>query len=326
MLRFRNLDLAKLCTSLLNHSAADVRIASFSLMNSFSKSTAPLPSGAVISLQQCIHGFHRETDPKTRNEYIALTKLLRDRLEKAVKTFLRLSSAAGKPYQDFAGAGENLMQHINLARWYQQYLWNELRPTASYQSHITALKILPLIFCNTDLTSLNMSNRQHPVEAEQSENRSGGGNIIDHVRPLLDLLGDPFDDVRQSAFEALCLIVPSTFYSAWMYRSNDSIDVYIRTNQVAQVKLVRWVELGLAHAKQHLQRTGRADHADGVGRLYNLYDSISTTDFCPASIEDKDPLYNLLAALEQSSKTVGQKLSGDKLGSTPLHGYLIAMR
>ena len=326
MLKIENVDLNQICMNLVGHSVANIRIAAFSLMISSSKSTTPLPSDGLVHIQQCVSKFQYETNPKIRNEFVAMMKLLCVRLENAAKVFSRSFIAAGKAKQDFGEAGENLMQHMDFARWYQQYLWHELRPTAPYQSHITALRILSLIFSNPTLPGLVFPNHQSPFKAEQPEHKSGGKNILNQVRPLLDLFTNPFNDVRQSASEVLCLILPLTLFSGWMYMSNDNVDVRLRTNQATQAKIVRWVELALAHAEKHLCRSGRADHADGVGHLYNLYYGISKTGFYPASSKKKDPFDSLLAALEKSLKILGQGLPCDELVSTPLHGHLIALR
>ena len=323
--KIENLDLTTLCMYLIDHPTANVRIAAFSLIISSSSSNTPLPSNVLAYLQECIPCFHQETNPRTRNEFIALIKPLCLRLVNAAKAFSRLSAADGQRYRNFAGAHVNLMPHIKLARWYQRYLLQELRPTASYQSHITALKILPLIFGSNTLTELISSNRQHPSPTEQRENKPGEGNTLDHVRPLLDLLVDPYDDVRQSASSVLGLLIPSTFFDGWMYRSNWSVDVYIRTNKLSQTKLIESTETAVSRAEEHVSRSGRADQADGAGRLYDVYYRFSRIPCCPDTIQQKSPFDDILSRLEQTLKVVGNGLP-HTITSTSLQGHLIALR
>ena len=322
----QDIDLSKLWTSLLEHSVADIRIASLNFMIASSRPNDVLPPEALSPLRRFIPGFHHETDPRIRNGFIALTKLIFGKLEQAAKTFSRVSSEAGNSHTDLAEERANMWEHMNLARWYQRFLWNELRPTASYQSHITALKVLLLMFPSDHLLSFLLSNRQPHPDVEQAESRSVKYTIFDHLRPLLDLLTNPFDDVRQSAFEILSLILPSDLHSGRVHKSSNYIGVYLRTHQAPQAQLVSWVEIAIARANGFLQCTGRADLADGVGRLYDLYQRISKSESCPSTIKDKEPLNTLLTALEFSLKKPGQEGSCEDAGFVMLHGYLIALR
>jgi hypothetical protein len=316
-------DLDALCINLVNHATANIRIAALSLLISSFKTTAPLPSNVLICLRQCIPNFHQEIDPRTRNEFIALTKHLCSRLSSAEKQLSRFFAATSKSSNDIVGPDENLMDHFHMIRWYQHFLWRELRPTASYQSHITALKIVPLIFGDSALSEFYILDRQYPADGERRESMSREKYILAYLRPLLDLLADPFDDIRLSASEVLYLLYPSIICSE--RTGNIGPSRVSLLSETLQIKLVHQVEIALARAEESVRRSGRADHADSLGRLYNFYFGLNRIDSFATISKDKNPFHTLLCKLEKSLQATGQDLPSDFL-SFPLHGPLIRLR
>lgn len=310
--------------NLIDHYNANVRLAAFALLISSSPLNAHLPCNVLIRLQECIPHFHQETNPRTRNEFIALMKPFCVRLGNAAKTFSRLSATIVHKDRDPAGVGEALMHHIKLARWYQQYLFDELRPTASYQSHITALKVLPLVVGNSAITDILSSNPPLPQEAKRSGIAGRHGETLDHVRTLLDLFDDPFDDVRQSAFSVLSLMLPRLHFDEWKNGSRDSV-VDVRTNRTSRNALDRSIKIALLRAEDHVRRSGRADQADGVGRLYDIHYCVSKSGRCQGITQEVDPFSDLVRALEHTLGPVGHDRL-HALSSTSLHGHLIALR
>ena len=57
---------------------------------------------------------------------------------KAIVSFSTVNAIKGK------NDDESLVNHISSLKWYYAFLLEELRPTASYQRHITTLKILQI--------------------------------------------------------------------------------------------------------------------------------------------------------------------------------------
>ena len=323
--RIKVFDPTSLCIKLIEHASADVRIAAFSMMISSSPLSTPLHDNILGCLQDCIPHFHQEANPRTRNEFLASMKPLCLRLGNATKTFSRLSAAAGQRYQDFPGVGENLMHHIRLVTWYHQFLLHELRPTASYQSHITALKVMHILFSNSNLTDLISSDHQHHWEVGQRENKRGKRYAFDHVRPLLDLFVDPFDDVRQSASSVFSLVFPFTLLDDSISRSKRSARSYDSTESCPQDALNESIEIARVRADERVRRSGRADHADGLGRLYDLQYHMSKSSCCLGTIQGRDIFNDLLSVVEQMIGDVGHDQL-HALTSTSLHGYVIALR
>ncbi len=317
-------DLDALCINLVNHATANIRIAALSSLILSFKTTALFCSSVLTCLRECIPNFYQEPDPKIRNEFIALNKRICARLCSAAKQLSGSYATTSNSVGGVVAPDENLMDHIYTIRWYQQYLWYGLRPTASYQSHVTALKILPLFFGDSTLSELFFSDRQYPADGERCESVSREKQILAYLRPLLDLLADPFEDIRLSASEALSLLHP---FITPTDRTNENtgLNSVSILRETFHIKLVRHVEIALVLAVQNVQRSGRADDADGLGRLYNFYFGLSRIDSCAAIIKDKKPFHSLLNKLEQSLQATGQDLPSEIL-SFPLHGHLISLR
>ena len=144
------------CLSLVVHASPNIRIAALSVLIYSSSSTSPLAAELLLSLRQNLPIFHAESDPKIRAEFFSIIKTLIARLQAAVfrmhKAFAphteppqgqcepRVSSALGD--RSSAQHRDTLDQHISFLAWYLEFLSGELQPTASYQRHITALKVL----------------------------------------------------------------------------------------------------------------------------------------------------------------------------------------
>ena len=317
-------DVDALCINVVDHPTASIRIAALSLLISSFKTTAPLSSSVLLFLRKCIPNLHQETDSKTRHEFIALIKRLCTRLSSAAKDYLRLVATPNISGGDFVRPDECLIDHVQMIQWYQHYLWHELRPTASYPSHTTALKVVPLFFGDSILSQVFFSDAQYIANRDQLDGLLSRKPVLSLLRPLLDLHTDPFDDVRLSASEALCLLYPFVIRTRSTNGDNKSGE-YGVSGYDAQTELVHQIESALPQAVEKVRKSGRADHADGLGRLYKFYFGLKRIDSCATIIKDRTPFNNLLCALEQSLQVKGQDAPSSLL-SFPLHGYLISLR
>ena len=349
-------DLDHLGITLLEHSSADVRLAALSLLISSSASTRQFCRRVLHRVRQCIPYFHVEVNAKSRNEYIALMKKLCARLQGATLSLLRRShdpdslareqvssatlsvteinregllSLGNVIEQALDGKSQDLEEHLAFRKWYMVFLLRELRPTSSYQSHITALKVLEILLDQTIALRNTSSKSQNDYFGALNENVPGGL----FLRPLTELLFDPFDDVRQSA--------------------NRVIDLYLSTNPILQIRW--WTDLrtdttGLAakhssnseddhyktndsflfdlnQAENRAGITGRADHADGLGRLYNILFTTSNAVAKPDEWHQSSCTIvdHVISTLENEVDIAKNDLLY-AVGDIPLHGHLIALR
>ena len=352
-------DAEDLGISLVEHSSSDVRIASLSLLLSSSASTRPFSRRVLRRVRQCIPQFHVEVNPKPRNEFIALMKKLCMRIRDATISLLRHGQDIGtfngeqtatpaspvasvycqRPVssmdtieQALDDGSRMLEEHLAFRKWYTVFLLQELHPTASYQSHITALKVLEC-FVAQDCAPRNASMKGHQVYIWFSSEHLPRGLFL---RPLTELLLDPFDDVRQSANTVLSLYLPTNSVPR-ISKSTGEVDDKVGSvdqeaknqadNEVERPSVNQSILSALNNAEKIAGITGRADHADGFGRLNNLLYETASTLAKPArwhqscySIVD-----HLLSTIEEEIDIAKGDLT-NAVSSKPLHGRLIALR
>ena len=309
-------DGVQLGINLLDHSSPAVRINALSLLISSPACKHYFKNEVLDSFQICLPYFQVEVNVKARNEFIALMSKLCKKLNTAI-TFLLRENKASSPVSDKQGQRVNsgsavinkqenpsttkaLEEHLSFRSWYLRFLVHELRSTSPYQSHITALKVLHLL-----------------LERKTNDQVIEGCHLSPLLRSLLDLLLDPFNDVRESA-NSLFQKVLSLTKPPLATEVSDEDDVAYNNKGIL---------VALQRAESKAAETGRADHADGVGRLYNvLYDqSKPAYEKVPWHENAALILEHLISRLESEVVIAKQDLSL-AVGVAPVHGHLIALR
>ena len=215
-------------------------------------------------------------------------------------------------------------QHATFFRNYIISLAKELRPTASYQRHITALHILS----STITCALN----RYPSPClamdlfDQGAGWAGQESYTKVLlRSLFDLIMDPFDDVRNIANVLLTEIMEnvwiSCFDSPGIEHSYDSLRCEVRRNGLGDhLDLFKLFLLD----RTILSATGRADHSDGVGRIFCLtWQSYARCGDWHASqtVMIETTCFELEKDIEIARSDLNLAVS-----KRPLHGHLIALR
>lgn len=302
----------------LLHNSYDVRSFAMSLLITSSSSTRPYSMMAFSLIRRHLRSCHSDPDAKFRNEILGHSKNMVKRVKGAIsileKDLARSGTKASTPKvrdtavnthiskgaKEISNAGEawlrdTLEAHERFFSWYLQFLRQELAPTASYQRHITALKAL--------VTVLRLG-KDNPSVHEQNIYRS-----FQWIRMILDLIMDPFDDVRETATSLLMLLPPE-------YTQKE----VATDNTVAHTTPLMMLTEFSSRAAAQASRTGRADHSDGAARACGLLCAWETT------IESR------LALLSQTLDTLDDKISGAEkdLGHAvmmePLHGDFATVR
>lgn len=307
-------------------------------------STATLSRDVLAGLTTSICHFHTEVDPKIRNEFIALAKILIRKImtvklssRNSVDSYKRtLDERSGKEHLEFdpeylqnnekiSGLGEEIhKQHIVFFRVYMHFLHRELQPTASYQRHITALQILA--------TSLECALSRHPepwlaLQSFDQDVKWPGQRSYTRslLRPLFDLTMDPFDDVRSVAGSALRFILDGISKpqnaSHEIKPTYGLIPIMTIASEEGDVLNLR---KSLYRAQLMLQSTSRADHADGVARLYGLIWQ-SCTDKYSWHVSKSFIVDELFTGLEWDVSITAADLRL-AVGTRPLHGHLTSLR
>lgn len=302
---------------LLLRTSDAVRIAGLAMLTTSTTTTQPLSIGAMNSLQKGLPFLHADADAGFRSELFSLTRHLMDRIKAATATLTKPPSKTKKnttkgplgspsvPIQ----SSELVTAHRSFIAWYIAFLKTELRPTASYQRHISALKCIWII-ANSGVDA--------QISASRYTKSTGATvlwpftlNVVDDEMTdlLIDLLLNAYDDVRSTAAEVLSLV------DSGSRQQNDVGDTPILVKVLAQ-------------AEEMLIFSGRADHADGVAHLYSiLFSQCSnlTSDSEQWWASKYGILERLVHTIEQTIRTASVDI-GRAVSKHPLHGLFISLR
>lgn len=263
----------------LRHGDSTIRSQAYNILLCSSRTTSPI-SGLVL---ECVHKslryLHDEGDSHYRGDVLSTTRKLVHRLNDSLVFLQKQGDVAELEYY------YHFLQGLRL------FLIQELYPNVSYQRHVMALHFLKLIFDAAHLKChLLSSNSAHGQSQE----------IHRWSRHLVNLLFNPFEDVRESAQELLYFIVtPQNFEQvvASPEKQVGNREYFLDTSGFTKYELMA-------------SSSCRNDDADGLGRLYGL--SMSSLEF--------------IETITRTERFVSH-LDRIKLPSTfPLHGMLLALK
>ncbi|SPO02760.1 uncharacterized protein DNG_05435 [Cephalotrichum gorgonifer] len=303
----------------LVHPSYNVRTLALSLIVSSSSTTRPYSPTALVLLKRHLGMYFADSEARFRNELLSKLRDMYKRIRGGIfvlrRSLARARATAVKKESGTADQGKPALYHTNIIshseselssalklhedflRWYIHFLRTELTPTASYQRHATSLKA----------TSVILQLEAAPTKTWETED--DGALLFDLFDPywsrmLLDLLVDPFDDVRDIAAMVLRLLLSDDRYQRILPPGRD------RRSILSEF---------LSKANQMANQTGREDHANGVARAYELLHRFSG---------DQDAQFDLLSELLAS---LGERISSAEanLGSAvldaPTHGLFAAL-
>ncbi|ESZ93537.1 hypothetical protein SBOR_6079 [Sclerotinia borealis F-4128] len=241
---------------LLTHPSDTVRSLAFSVLVSSASSTRPFSPAALTFIQENMAHLYADTDAKFRNDVLSNTKHMIERIKGATAYLLReIDRMIIQDRQcDCSDAQQLLEKHERFLLWFLEFLLGELVPTASYQRHTTSLRAISLLLRSglREHSSEDRKSTTTPDVAVWAHNLSVFN--LKSMRLILDLLMDPFEDVRSGATAILKLASPHNFRSP-MSQGPTDFDILINF---------------IGRAEDFSRRTGRADFADGVARSYQI--------------------------------------------------------
>lgn len=302
----------------LVHTSHEVRSFAVSLLVTSSSTTRPYSPIVFDLLRRHLKSFHADPDPKFRSEIIQHAKNMVKRIMGAIsilqKDINRLTikhskvDANGTPAnyhlskgaKQIANAGEtflreSLQAHEDFFTWYLNFLFEEIVPTASYQRHITALKsLVNVLKLGTD----NFSSAEQRIYQDPQ-----------WLRAILDLIMDPFDDVREIAVGLLMLFPTDAIRTKAIHGDDQSS---ARPIDILTEFCLRAV--GLA------SRTSRADHSDGAARSLGLLCAWQAT------LSERLGLVSRTLDELEEKITMAEKDLGHAVMSVPVHGTFAAIR
>ena len=250
----------------LVHPSHTVRSSALSLLVSSPFTTRPLSSASLSLLQKHLATYHSDYDTKFRYEMLGYSRELVNRVKNVISVAKRgLAKSGTKPSEsalskkrpapeELLGGEKELKEilegHESFLKWYLEFLKGELIPTASYQRHITGLRALLPILKLEKRTSC-------PEELLDSATVSTVFSDSTWVRLILDLILDPFDDVRETA----ATIPKMLSRHLTLVQVDSGIDSSF---------FLHYLQKFCAKATGLAGRTGRADHGNGAARSQGL--------------------------------------------------------
>lgn len=297
----------------LFHHDFSIKMAALSLLITAPSTTKPLSSAAIRVIIKSLPSLHAESDPCTRGEILSMVRGLIVRLKGGILADIenpvepRTTLSKKQPIvfiRDDVETRSCLNNYLN-------FLAADLRTTASYHRHIMALKTIYL------LVESGLDERYIGAMSSKPEHRQIRWRFHMEIfgpalqRLLIDLLMDPYDEVRGIALSLLKLFPKAVLlHAAGANRERPELIIAV------------------AKAEILASNTSRADHADTVARLYQLV--FYTAD--AKAPKGTDWWNTKLGVVELILKKLEDKLSSaeglfnSSLRDAPLHGYLCALR
>ncbi|KAI0145897.1 hypothetical protein F4776DRAFT_382398 [Hypoxylon sp. NC0597] len=313
--------------SVLCHDSHEARSSAVSILIASPSTTKPYTAAALELLKQHLPSFHEDSDPKMRYDVLGHSRNMIKRIQSTIESLRReveriskkisksATSKAGtespveqakndqiqKHQQDIAAELHNTLRlHEDFVSWYVSFLKDELAPTTSYQRHITALRAMVFIIKPSLLPG---NNQNGPSELKNL--------LIDATwfRSVLDLIMDPFDDVRETAASLVMTLL----------LENGGLELQRAINGLER-KPTEELQRFCHNADELARRTARADHSDGAARSFEL--------LCRSSITTEEQIripFEVLSSLEAKLSAAEEDLATAVL-QAPVHGSFAALR
>ncbi|KAI1128044.1 putative death-receptor fusion protein-domain-containing protein [Nemania abortiva] len=266
--------------TLLCHASHDARASGLSILVASPSTTKPYALETLRLLQKHLPSFYEDVDPKIRYDVLGHSRNMIRRLHNSVDTLRKEADRVSRKLKTKALASkdtdlvlaseekgqdegrpttkENLVEspteilhtHEKFIEWYASFLKGELVPTASYQRHITSLRAMSYFLKSNLIQGDATPTNCWPVNV-----------LIDNTwfRSVLDLILDPYDDVRETAASLIMLLQSRGSMSGPPTQING-----LSSNPFKELQLF------CRKANNLALKTARADHCDGAARSQEL--------------------------------------------------------
>ncbi|KAJ8109246.1 hypothetical protein OPT61_g7601 [Boeremia exigua] len=307
----------------MSHSEPEVRLAGMFLSVHSTAITKPMTGGIFKSLKRNLIHLHADTDAYFRREVHGYTQKLFDRLRASTATLSKSLIKGRTPEQGRlpypkgclqssprteTSVEDPLVESLAFIVWYTRFLESELRSTGTYQRRITALRSLMIALKSGVDAGVPHAQLSKSAQGELNWAHTLQISNTKLTRLLLDLVLDPFDDVREASISVLQLCLAA-------------LPEAERT--VVLSTLPRFV----ARAEAMMLRTGRADQADGVARAYSLLFSVAdanVTEALELSSSNSAVFDGLRKQLTDTLQLARTNLS-EAVNGRPVHGIYAAL-
>ncbi|KAJ5179926.1 Armadillo-like helical [Penicillium capsulatum] len=299
----------------LLHREPKIRIAALSLLVTAFSTTKPFTIAATNALLRGLPSMHAESDSHARGEIMGLTRRLITRITSGILTEQNPSEEGQHIQSQLPGSVNSETETRAFLHAYMQSLKHDLCVTASYPRHISALKAIRIVLYS------GLDSRAD-VELPKYESDTRWKFHMDIFTPsllrlLIDLLLDPFDEVRHTSASIINLF-PRKVLLNGLHTGDEQAKSGMRLTDA------------LARAENTASNTSRADHADTVALLYHILFSAALPH---GSVEANGKWWatkesvvdTILIRLEE--RLASQKgIFNSSLRGAPLHGYMSGLR
>lgn len=308
----------------MSHSEPEVRLAGMFLSVHSTAITKPMTGGIFKSLKRNLIHLHTDTDAYFRREVHGYTQKLFDRLRASTATLSKGLIKGRAPdlgrlpfpkecFQQQTSRAETsaedpLVESLTFIVWYTRFLEWDLRSTGTYQRRITALRSLIIVLKSGVDAGVPHAQLSKSAQGELNWAHSLQVSSVELTQLLLDLVLDPFDDIREAAISVLelCLVAMPEKERATVLST-----------------LPRFV----TRAEAMMLRTGRADQADGVARAYSLLFTVADAGVVEAlelPSSSSGVFQGLRKQLTETLEVARTNLS-EAVNGRPVHGIYAAL-
>ncbi|KAF2836658.1 hypothetical protein M501DRAFT_939156 [Patellaria atrata CBS 101060] len=311
------------------------RLSALSLLTSSTSITRPVEQSTFDYLKRSLYHLHCETDANFRDDLVSLLKQFFIRLRASSAALYRIikQSKDVSPLlvqstnmqQDCVGDVRSFNSCKRFIQWYLRFLTLELRPTASYQRHITALRVLGNIYTSGLDSHLKYNFLSKDSQGEIKWPYQFSVIPLRVCRCLFDLTMNPFEDIRTNASILLRLRTSVTTGSADPKLAN-YLDSYGQNTYQQDVYEHNLYDQHLYNrlikrAETTMFLSARADHADGVAQLHFLRICGLGPSRRISKLTKLDAVTSLVAKLEEIIAIAIEDLPL-AVAKYPLHGLL----
>lgn len=282
-----------------------------------------MTGGIFKSLKRNLIHLHADTDAFFRREVHGYTQKLFDRLRASTATLSKGLMKGRAPeegrlpfpkecFQQDSGtetsSEDPLTESLAFIVWYTRFLEWELRSTGTYQRRITAFR--SLIIALKSGVDAGVPHAQLSKSAQGELNWAHTLQIPSTklIRLLLDLVLDPFDDIREASVSVLQLCLAAL-------------------PDAEKTSVLSTLPRFVARAEAMMLRTGRADQADGVARAYALLFTVAdvnVTEALELPSSNSGVFDGLRKQLTDTLEIARTNLS-EAVNGRPVHGIYAAL-
>ncbi|KAI1331267.1 hypothetical protein F5Y16DRAFT_395706 [Xylariaceae sp. FL0255] len=311
---------------ILCNQSHEARASGLSILLASPSTSKPYAKATLDLLRRYLPSFYEDVDPKVRYGVLGHSRNMVRRLHVTIESLRRELARKSKKMkqpsliakdtqtktqsmdivqQDTSPSvdqklSNTLHEHEDFIQWYVGFLKGELVPTASYQRHITSLRAMGFFLKSALAQGDTNSVARWPASL-----------LLDAVwfRSILDLILDPYDDVREHATYLIILLQcgkpmsrPLASISGLPHCPYEEIQYFCQK------------------AEDMAQKTARADHCDGAARSQELLYRWS-----PSLKDAAKVLASVLSKLEQKLLAAENDLATAVL-EAPVHGDFASLR